>query len=233
MEVPARLSKTTRPLLQLHYDITSPFSYLAFMLSLSPKLDVDIEFVPISLGAVMALSENTPPGANKYKSKWLGQDLVRQARMHSIPIQVLPKCGFPIQTLQVQRVLTVIKQEEEDGDAYINSIHALYNAYWANGLNLSQDKILHEALVRVLGETKLQKYLKQAQSAEIKSKLTQVTRDVVLKHNAFGAPWLVLWQRDSKTFIWSRECFFGSDRWSSVEDCLKDNTNKNCTTSRL
>ena len=52
-------------------------------------------------------------------------DLRRFSQMHQIPIKILPRIGFPMNTLLVQRLLTAIKGKESS-ELLEESIHALF-----------------------------------------------------------------------------------------------------------
>ena len=88
---------------EFFYDYVSTYSYLAN--SQLAKLDAEIIYRPMFLGAVMEETGNRPPLTVKPKGKYLFVDVARWARKYSIPFEKNPK--FPQNTVKALRLALV------------------------------------------------------------------------------------------------------------------------------
>lgn len=118
--------------------------------------------------------------------------------------------GFPMNTIKTMRLLTVI-HDKESKQVYEECILQLFEGYWLQNLNVSDETVLKEIISKVVSQEKAEEYISAINSDAVKDKLLKVTTDLVEKRNAFGAPWIVATKSDGAS-----ECFFGSDRFETV-----------------
>eukprot|EP00158_Paraphelidium_tribonemae_P001182 Partr_v1_DN24076_c1_g1_i2_m34570 putative glutathione S-transferase kappa 1 len=157
-------------------------------------------------------STNGPPAANPKKSRMMRKDLARSASLYKThtfgnPVQ------FPFNTISVQRLLVTIK-EKESTDVYIKSITRLWRAYWTNSESIETSN-LPDVLSSVIDKSRIEAYLQQSVSGEVKDKLTATTVNLVDKYHAYGSPWILIWNGD-KADVGIPEVFFGSDRFEQI-----------------
>ena len=101
---------------------------------------------------------------------------------------------FPINSLNLMRGLLSINSNIKD--SYIDFF---FNAYWQDGLNLNDEKIIFNTLKKC--KIKKNDFLKKIKDQKIKDKLKKLTQEACDK-DIFGAP----------TFIVNEKIFWGQDR---------------------
>lgn len=188
------MSKT----LEFFYDYVSAYSYLAN--SQVDKLDAEIVYRPMFLGAVMRATGNNPPKTVKAKGDYLDHDIARWVDRYSIPFTMNPV--FPQNTVNALR-LAIVAQHEGCFDV----VHqALFDAIWAMEKDLSDADCLAEIAASAgLSETSLA----MIGSDSIKDEL-RVNTDEAIARGAFGAP----------TFFIGDEMFFGNDRFEFIREAI-------------
>ena len=186
---------------EFFYDYVSTFSYLAN--SQLVKLDAEVIYRPILLGAVMEATGNRPPLTVKAKGKYLFVDVERWARRYSIPYKMNPK--FPFNTVKSLRLALVAQQQ-----GTFEKIHQpLFDAMWANEQDLSDESVL----AGIIADAGLpaDEMLAKISTDEIKSELRANT-DEAVSRGAFGAP----------TFFVGDEMFFGNDRFEFIAEAIRN-----------
>ena len=101
---------------------------------------------------------------------------------------------FPINSLNLMRGLLSIKHTQKQ--IYIDSF---FDAYWSNGLNLNDEKVIFNILKKC--KINALEYRKKIMDQKIKDKLKKLTNDAYEK-DIFGAP----------TFVINNKIFWGQDR---------------------
>ena len=185
---------------EFFYDYVSTFSYLAN--SQLAKLDAEVIYRPILLGAVMEATGNRPPLTVKAKGKYLFTDVERWARRYSIPYKMNPK--FPFNTVKSLRLALVAQQQ-----GTFELIHQpLFDAMWADEQDLSDESVL----AGIIADAGLSadEMLAKISTDDIKSELRANTEEVVSR-GAFGAP----------TFFVGDEMFFGNDRFEFIAEAIR------------
>lgn len=188
-----------RKTLEFFYDYVSAYSYLAN--SQVDKLDAEIVYRPMFLGAVMRATGNSPPKTVKAKGDYLDQDIARWVDRYSIPFTMNPV--FPQNTVNALRLAIVAQQE-----GYFDVVHqALFDAMWVEQKDLSDADCLAD-IARSAGmpESSLVKIGRDSIKDELRA-----NTDEAIARGAFGAP----------TFYIGDEMFFGNDRFEFIRESLQ------------
>ena len=189
--------------LQFWFDFSCPYAYLAStqVEALAQRGGVKLELRPMLLGGVFA-ARNVPQNLNQTlgeaKARHNAQDMMRYAARFGVPLNM--PAGHPIRTVQALRALLVVGPSPA-------LVHALYKAYWVDGVDISTEAGLASVLTAqghdaaaVLHATKQQ---------EIKDELRRRTDDAI-ELGIFGAP----------AFIVDGQLYWGQDRMDQVERAL-------------
>ncbi len=184
---------------EFFYDYVSLYSYLAN--SQLAKLDADIVYRPMFLGAVMEATGNRPPATVKAKGKYLFADAQRWANHYSIPYAMNPK--FPQNTIKALRLALVAQQQGAFGLLH----QPLFDAMWAKQQDLSDESVL----AGIISDAGLSAHemLPKIAADDIKDDLKANTAEAI-DRGAFGAP----------TFFVGEEMFFGNDRMDFVVEAI-------------
>ena len=185
---------------EFFYDYVSLYSYLAN--SQLAKLDADIIYRPMLLGAVMEATGNRPPATVKAKGKYLFADAERWANHYSIPYALNPK--FPQNTIKALRLALVAQRQGS-----FELVHQpLFDAMWAGQQDLGDESVL-AGIINDAGLS-AEDMLQQITTVDIKDKLKTNTAEAI-DRGAFGAP----------TFFVGEEMFFGNDRLEFVARAIR------------
>jgi 2-hydroxychromene-2-carboxylate isomerase len=184
---------------ELFYDYVSLYSYLAN--SQLAKLDAEIAYRPMFLGAVMEATGNRPPATVKAKGKYLFTDARRWADHYSIPYAMNPK--FPQNTIKALRLALVAQQQ-----GVFELLHQpLFDAMWAEQQDLNDESVL-AGIVTDAGLS-ADEILQKIAADDIKDELKANTTEAISR-GVFGAP----------TFFVGEEMFFGNDRLDFVAEAI-------------
>ncbi len=184
---------------EFFYDYVSTYSYLAN--SQLGKLDAEIIYRPMFLGAVMEATGNRPPGTVEAKRKYLFADIERWAKQYSIPFAMNPI--FPQNTIKALRLALVSQQQ-----GTFDLIHQpLFDAMWVQQLDLSDESVL----TKIVADAGLSAHdmLQKITMDDIKGELKANTAEAISR-GAFGAP----------TFFVGEEMFFGNDRFEFIVEAI-------------
>ena len=102
---------------------------------------------------------------------------------------------FPINTIKLMRGCLVLNKEQLN--KYINLV---FDAYWKNNMDISDDNILVEILKKI--EMSIDEFNHKIDEAEVKEKLKSLTTEAY-KKNIFGTP----------TYVANNKIFWGQDRF--------------------
>jgi 2-hydroxychromene-2-carboxylate isomerase len=189
--------------LDLYWDFSSPFSYLAATQaeSLAARTGANLVWRPMLLGAVFkAIGQEQAPilSWGDAKRNYYFKDLVRWADLYGVPFQFPTR--FPVLTLKALRTYLALP-ESRRGPFRVRTFHA----YWADDRDIADDAVLAE----LAGED-ASALAARLQSPEIKKALVDATQ-AAIDRGVFGAP---TWVVDGQ------ELFWGQDRISLVERAL-------------
>ena len=177
-----------------YYDFVSPYSFLAHKRIRKIENEEKIKFIykPILLGGLHNLIGITAPAFINPKAKFMVRDCKMVAKKFDIKFKFNSK--FPINSLNLLRGLLSINYDKKK--TYINNF---FDAYWQDGLNLNEEKII----ITILRKCKIKQadFRKEINNQKIKNKLKKLTQDA-FKKDIFGAP----------TFVVNKKIFWGQDR---------------------
>ena len=180
--------------IDFYFDFVSPYSFLAHKRICKIENEEKIKFIykPILLGGLHNLIGITAPAFINPKAKFMVRDCKMVANKFDIKFKFNSK--FPINSLNLLRGLLSINSDKKK--TYINNF---FDAYWQDGLNLNEEKII----ITILRKCKIKQadFRKEINNQKIKNKLKKLTQDA-FKKDIFGAP----------TFVVNKKIFWGQDR---------------------
>ena len=184
------------------FDFISPYSYLAHkqIRKLEKENNIKINYKPILLGGLHKLAGVTAAAFIPSKTKYMIRDCKMIAEKHNIKFKF--NTNFPINSIILMRGV-FLAQKEKKLSKYIDFF---FDAYWKEGLNLNNDKILNSILTSL--NIDFNEFHSITSDQKIKNKLIDETNDAYNK-GVFGAP----------SFIINNKLFWGQDR---IEFVLKE-----------
>jgi 2-hydroxychromene-2-carboxylate isomerase len=191
---------------EFHFDFGSPNAYLAHLVipEIEERTGVRFEYVPILLGGVFKLTNNSSPieklAGIKNRLPYEQREMQRFIRRHRIT-QFAPNPFFPVNTLLTMRG-AVAAQLEGVFDPYVE---AVFKAMWAGQKNMGDADVV----IAVLQQAGLDgaRLVARTQEPEVKDRLLKNTEASVAR-GTFGSP----------TFFVGDEIFFGKDKLRDVEE---------------
>ena len=189
---------------EFFFDVGSPASYLAWtqLASIAQRHNAEIVWRPMLLGAVFQAVGNTSPAAVPAKGAYMLKDLKRFSAIYDVPFRFNP--FFPVNTMQLMRGVTAYLGTPK----FESYLSAIFNALWAEKLNMESPEVVAEVLSKVGIEAD---FMARISEPEVKARLKSSTEEAVAR-GIFGAP----------SFFVNDEMYFGQDRLSFVEDALRD-----------
>ncbi|XP_075114233.1 glutathione S-transferase kappa 1-like isoform X3 [Leptodactylus fuscus] len=201
---------STRKVLELFYDVVSPYSWLGFEVLLRYKTiwNVDIHLRPGFLGAIIGATANTPPAMIPKKFTYMMQDLDKVAEFYQVPLRqpsdffhVILKKG----SLSAMRFVTAVQMSHPEFLEQLS--RELWLRIWSEDKDITEpESILQAAKKAGIPEDLGKKLLSTISSPEVKNKLRENT-DQALGYGIFGMPSIVAHINEKP------EMFFGSDRF--------------------
>ena len=196
--------------LEFFYDIPSPWTYLAFhrIEEVAAEAGAELLWRPILVGGVFntvnpSVYENRAKPV-PCKAHYYRKDLQDWARSYGLSIGQ-PEV-FPVNSVKAMRGAFVA---EEEGLISPYS-RAVFEAYWGQLLDVSQDEVLRpvvESVGLVWGELKV-----KIDAPEYKLKLRTNT-DELIERGGFGSPTM---------FVDEDDMYFGNDRLGLVVAALAE-----------
>ncbi|XP_030639676.1 glutathione S-transferase kappa 1 [Chanos chanos] len=211
---------SSKKLVELFYDVVSPYSWLAFEVLCRYRnvWNIDLKLRPAFLGGIMQGSGNKPPAMVPNKGMYMTTDLTRLAQYFSVPL-VQPADPFEAMfkkgSLAAMRFVMAVAEKEKDGDVKVEKVsRELWRRIWSVDQDITQPASLSEAGLKAgLSSSEIEELLAMAKSQPIKDKLKSVTQEA-LDRGAFGFPMTVCHVNGKA------EMFFGSDRFELMAHCI-------------
>ena len=180
--------------IDFYFDIISPYSYLAHqkIKAINKKKNILFNYKPILVGGLHNLQGITPPALIKSKLKHMISDCNLIAAKDNFDFFWNSK--FPLNSLNIMRGYLFVNNDIKD--LYLNTI---FDAYWKNNLDISNEKIL----ISLIEKCKIEpdNFLDGIKNTNIKNKLINITKEAHDKE-IFGAP----------TYAVNDKIFWGQDR---------------------
>ncbi|XP_034067252.1 glutathione S-transferase kappa 1-like [Gymnodraco acuticeps] len=211
---------SSRKVIELFFDVVSPYSWLAFevMCRYRKVWNIELRLRPTFLGGVMQGSGNKPPGLVPNKFLYMGKDLNRLSEYFNVPLKPpadVPEAMFKKGSLNAMRFVTAVQEMEKSGDERVERVsRELWRRIWYEDRDITEPASLSEAAMKAgLSDSEIKKALELCNSQEVKEKLKSATEEA-LDYGAFGFP-LVVCHLNGKP-----ELFFGSDRFELLAHCI-------------
>ncbi|KAM9627735.1 glutathione S-transferase kappa 1 [Morphnus guianensis] len=198
-----------RTLVELFYDVVSPYSWLGFEVLCRYRhiWNIDLRFRPAFLGGIMQATGNKPPAMLPKRAEYMVKDVKRMAKYYQVPVQI-SKDDFQritgTSSLGAMRFITAIDMTQPQ------YLEPLSREFWIRFWSQHEDIGQPENMLAVAGQAGLsselsQKLLEMISSPAVKNRLKETTEEAI-KYGAFGMPAVVA------HFNGEPHLFFGSDR---------------------
>lgn len=166
---------------------------------MAAELDEPVLWRPVLVGgifnavnpSVYASRDNPVPA----KASYLKKDLQDWARASDLRI-VFPPTVFPVNSVKAMRACIALDAQ----GLLVDFAEAVFEAYWSDDLDISQDAVLREIAVTVGADPDA--LLAEIQQPDIKAALKANT-DEVIARGGFGSPTF---------FVDRNDLYFGNDR---------------------
>ncbi len=196
-------------MIEFFFDCSSPWTYLAFhnIQSLAKEFGEPISWRPILVGgifntvnpSVYASRENPVAPKARYTKK----DLADWARSAGVAIK-MPPTVFPVNSVKAMRGCIWLGNE-----AMTPFATAVFQAYWGDDQDISQDAVLATICATVGIDAK--EFFKGIGDQAVKNQLKANT-DEVMSRGGFGSPTI---------FVNQTDMYFGNDRLPLVREALQ------------
>ena len=195
--------------IEVFYDVSSPWTYLAFVnvQTLAKEEGAEIVWRPFLVGGVFntvnptmyRMRENPVPA----RDAWTKRDMQAWARLAGVKI-VFPPMVFPVNPVKALRGLLWAKEQGKE----VALAQAFFELYWSEDRDISQDDVVAEAAARAgLDPARLAQAITEP---GVKEQLKANT-DELIARGGFGSP----------TMFVNGEMFFGNDRLPLVREALR------------
>ncbi len=188
--------------IQFWFEFASTYSYLSAMRieELAAQNGIAVEWHPFLLGPIFAAQgwDNSPFNIYPAKGRYMWRDMERLSAQRDL--HFTRPDPFPQNGLNAARLVLAIEPQAQKA-AFVRAVYA---AQFADGLNISDDKVLVDCLSQASLPADT---LDRTQDPEIKAALIEQTKTAQAK-GIFGAP----------SFLVGDELFWGDDR---LDDAIK------------
>ncbi|MBN8982489.1 MAG: 2-hydroxychromene-2-carboxylate isomerase [Rhizobiales bacterium] len=198
-------------MIEFFFDCSSPWTYLAFhnIQPLADEFDAEISWRPILVGGIFNTVNKTmyETRANPVPAKqaYTAKDLQDWARVAGIKIK-MPPSVFPVNAVKSMRGCCWV--QKTDPDDLIPFATAVFESYWGDDQDISQDAVLTKICERVGIDPKefFAGIAEQATKDQLKA-----NTDEAIARGAFGSPTI---------YVDKTDMYFGNDRLPLVFDAL-------------
>ena len=199
-----------KPIIELFFDLTSPWTWLAVhnLVPMAARHGAEIVWRPILVGGlfntvnptVYERRNNPVPVKDRYGAK----DMADWARLAGLEIHFPPACGHPVNAVLAMRVALAMQARGK----VAAFAFAAFDALWKHERDLADPAVLRP-LIAAAGEDP-DAVLAEAGSAPIKGQLRTNT-DELIARGGFGSPTI---------FVGADDMYFGNDRLVLVDAAL-------------
>ena len=197
-------------MIEFFFDCSSPWTYLAFhnIQPLAREFGEQIDWRPILVGGVFNTINPSVYRARELpvaaKTRYARKDLGDWARLAGLEIK-MPPSVFPVNSVKAMRGCILLEPEGK----LIPLARAVFEAYWRDDRDISQDDVLAGMCDKVGVESR--RLFAGIAQQSIKDKLKANT-DELMARGGFGSPTIYL-DRD--------DMYFGNDRLQLVRAALE------------
>ncbi|XP_016378902.1 glutathione S-transferase kappa 1-like isoform X4 [Sinocyclocheilus rhinocerous] len=198
----------SRRVVELFYDVISPYSWLAFEVLCCYRnvWNIDLKFKPAFLGGVIYGSDSQPAVVNPSKLMYMVSDLKLASEYFGVPMFQPSKLSEK-DSLNAMRFVTAVAEKGKEGDTLERVSRELWTRKWRTHQDITQPASLTDAGLKAgLSANEVEEILTLSISQPIKDKLKSVTEEA-LEYKCFGFPFIVC-HVNGKAKV-----FFGSDRF--------------------
>jgi 2-hydroxychromene-2-carboxylate isomerase len=196
--------------IEFFFDCSSPWTYLGFhnIQPLAAEFGIAIQYRPILVGGVFnAVNPSVYEGRERpvpLKARYAAKDMQDWARLAELKIK-MPPSVFPVNSVKAMRACIVL----EAHGGLVPFATAVFEAYWGEDKDISQDDVLREVCARV-GIDADPLFAAIGQQA-VKDQLKANT-DELMARGGFGSPTI---------FVNRDDMYFGNDRLPLVFAALE------------
>ncbi|NXY54461.1 GSTK1 transferase, partial [Callaeas wilsoni] len=202
----ARMGRT---LVELFYDVISPYSWLGFevLCRYQHIWNIDLRFRPALLAGIMQQTGNKPPAMLPKRAEYMLKDIKRMAKYYQVPVHITRDDFQRITSTGSLGAMRFITAIDMTNPQYLEPLsREFWMRFWSQHEDISKpEDILAVARQAGLSEELSQKALEMISSPTVKDRLKETTAEA-LKYGAFGMPAVVA-HCDGEPHL-----FFGSDR---------------------
>ncbi|NXG38245.1 GSTK1 transferase, partial [Dromaius novaehollandiae] len=199
-----------RTLVELFYDVVSPYSWLGFevLCRYQHIWNIDLRFRPAFLGGIMQATGNKPPAMLPKRAEYLLKDIKRMGKYYQVPVQISADDFQRILgkgSLGAMRFITAIDMTQPQ---FLEPVsREFWIRFWSQVSTLQSQLLAPLSVARQAGlsSEQAQKLLEMVSSPAVKNRLKETTEDAI-KFGAFGMPAVVA------HYNGEQHLFFGSDR---------------------
>jgi 2-hydroxychromene-2-carboxylate isomerase len=196
-------------MLEFFFDCSSPWTWIAFhnIQPMARELGVEIRWRPVLVGgifnavnpSVYEFRERGAPAKQAYQLK----DLSDWARLAGLRIR-FPPTVFPVNSVKAMRGCILLEPEGK----LVPFASAVFEAYWTDDRDISQDAVLADLCERVGVEAP--RFFAGVAQPDVKAALKANT-DEVIARGGFGSPTI---------FVGGDDMYFGNDRLGLVREAV-------------
>ena len=196
-------------MIEFFFDCSSPWTWLAFhnLRPMARELGVAVQWRPVLVGGIF---NAVNPSVYEFRERgvpakqaYLLKDLQDWARYSGLTIHFPPRV-FPVNSVKAMRGCLLLDAEGK----LVPFAEAVFEAYWTQQQDISQDAVLAALSERVGVEP--QRLLEGIATPEIKARLKANT-DEVIARGGFGSPTI---------FVGGDDMYFGNDRLVLVREAV-------------
>ncbi|XP_054023537.1 glutathione S-transferase kappa 1 [Dryobates pubescens] len=198
-----------RTVVELFYDVVSPYSWLGFevLCRYQHVWNIDLRLRPAFLAGIMQATGNKPPGMLPKRGEYMLKDIKRMAKYYQVPLQTprnYMQHVISTSSLGAMRFITAVGMTQPH---YLEPLsREFWISFWSQHEDISQtETMLAIAKQAGLSSELAQKVLEMISSPEVKNRLRETTEEAI-KYGVFGMPAVVTHVNGEP------QLFFGSDR---------------------
>jgi 2-hydroxychromene-2-carboxylate isomerase len=194
-------------MIEFFFDCSSPWTYLAFhnIQPLAKEFGADIVWRPILVGGIFNTINPSVYASREHpveaKLAYQKKDMADWARSAGLTIKMRPTV-FPVNSVKAMRGCILLGKE------MVPFARAVFEIYWGEDQDISQDAVLTEVCRRVGFDPK--EFFAGIGQQAVKDQLKANT-DEVMARGGFGSPTIFLDRTD---------LYFGNDRLPLVREAL-------------